>query len=74
MHFEESLRKREREGRREHGDTNKEREGQGEVYDMEGEKMEGGGRKGPEKIELHSKRSPVSCPSRWCFTERVTLL
>lgn len=32
------------EGRREQRDTNKEREGQGEVYDMEAEKMEGGGR------------------------------
>lgn len=54
MHLQESRRNGEREGGREHGDTNKEREGQGEVYDMEGEKMEGGGSKGPEKIGLPS--------------------
>ena len=65
--------KGEGEGRREHRDTNNGREGQGGVYDMEGEKMEGGGRKGPEKIGLHRRRSPVSHPSRCCFTAMGTL-
>lgn len=53
-------------------DTNKEREGQGGVYDMEGQKMEGSARKGLEEIGLRSKKSPVSRPSSWCFTERAT--
>lgn len=49
MHLKERARNGKGEGGREHRDTNKEREGQGGVYDMEGEKMEGRGRKRPER-------------------------
>lgn len=40
MHLQERLKKSERGGRRERRDTDKEREGQGEVYHMESEKTE----------------------------------
>lgn len=74
MHLQESRRSGEREGGREHGDTNKEREGQGEVYDMEGEKMEGGGRKGQRRLGYPAAKVQCHVYPRWRFTERETLV